>query len=124
MDTSVEFPSFPLAELHAHLATSINPSVYWQIAHSQGFKLPKRDYNEFIDHVMLGPKRKMDLNEYFHHIYHPLLDKLSSGTHAVEHAVYEIMTGAYRNNIKLLELRNNPMKHNSRYRDTGREECC
>lgn len=106
------FPTFPLAELHAHLSTSINPAVYWQIARSQGFKLPKKDYQEFIDYVTLSPERRMNLNDYFEQIYHPLLDKLSSGTYAVEKATYEIMTGAYRNNIKLIELRNNPMKHN------------
>ena len=103
---------YPLAELHSHLATSINPSVYWQIAHSQGFKLPKRDYQEFIDYIMLSTKRKMPLNQYFAEIYHPLLDRLSSGTYATEKATYEIMTGAYRNHIQLIELRLNPMKHN------------
>lgn len=107
-----EFPSFPLAELHAHLGTSINPAVYWQIAHAQGFKLPKKIYHEFIDYITLTPTRKMSLNNYFEEIYHPILDKLSSGTFAVEEALYEIMSGAYRNNITLLELRNNPMKHN------------
>lgn len=106
------FPSFPLAELHAHLGTSINPSIYWQIAHEQGFKLPKQEYKEFIDYVMLSPTNRSSINDYFEKIYHPLLDKLSSGTHAVEKAVYEIMSGAYRNNITLLELRTNPMKHN------------
>ncbi|MBI4080414.1 MAG: adenosine deaminase [Candidatus Levybacteria bacterium] len=106
------FPSYPLAELHAHLSTSIHSSVYWQIAQSQGFKLPKRDYHEFIKHITLSQTRTMELNTYFSEIYHPLLDKLSSGTYAVEKATYEIMSGAYRNNITLLELRNNPMKHN------------
>jgi len=109
---NTNYPHFPLAELHAHLATSINPSVYWQIAHSEGFKLPRRDYQEFIDYVMLTPDRKMELNDYFDQIYHPLLDRLSSGTYAVERAVYEIMSGAYRNHIGLIELRLNPMKHN------------
>lgn len=107
------FPSFPLAELHAHLGTSINPAIYWQIAHDHGFKLPKRDYHEFIDYVSLSLEKKKNLNEYFDEIYHPLLDRLSSGTHAVERATYEIMSGAYRNGISLIELRNNPMKHNN-----------
>lgn len=107
------FPSFPLAELHAHLATSIHPAVYWQIAHSQGFKLPRKEFRDFVEYVTLTPERKVTMEEYFETVYHPLLDKLSSGTYAVERAVYEIMSGAYRvNNITLLELRNNPMKHN------------
>lgn len=107
------FPSYPLAELHAHLGTSINPAIYWQIAHDSGFKLPKRNYHEFIDYITLSLEKKTTLNEYFDEIYHPLLDKLSSGTHAVERATYEIMSGAYRNGITLIELRNNPMKHNN-----------
>jgi adenosine deaminase len=108
-----QFPSFPLAELHAHLGTSIHPSIYWRIAHDQGFKLPKRDYHEFKDFVRLSPQNKMTLNEYFDKIYHTILDPLSSGTLAVERATYEIMSGAYRsNNTTVIELRNNPMKHN------------
>ncbi|EKD85545.1 MAG: Adenosine/AMP deaminase family protein [uncultured bacterium] len=108
------FPSFPLAELHAHLGTSINPAIYWQIAHAQGFKLPKKEYREFMDYITLSPDKKATTYmKYLKDIYHPLLDKLSSGTYAVEKAVYEILSGAYRSNsITLLELRNNPMKHN------------
>lgn len=107
------FPNFPLAELHAHLGASINPSIYWQIAHAQGFKLPKKDYREFIDYITLSPHKKTTLKKYLEDIYHPLLDKLSSGTYAVEKAIYEILSGAYRSNsITLLEIRNNPMKHN------------
>ena len=102
----------PLAELHAHLSTSTHPAIYWQIAHDQGFKLPKRDFHEFIEHITLSSQKRMALNEYLEKILHPLLDKLSSGTHAVERATYEILSGAYRNNITLIELRNNPMKHN------------
>lgn len=109
-----QFPHFPLAELHAHLAASIRPSTYWQIAHDMGFKLPKKEYSEFKNYVTLSPERRTDMDSYFKSVYHPLLDKLSSGTHALEWAVYDIMSGAYRrNNITLVELRNNPMKHNN-----------
>jgi adenosine deaminase len=106
------FPSYSLADLHAHLATSINPSMYWQIAHAQGFKLPKKEYKEFINFVMLSEEKRMNLHDYFETIYHPILDKLSSGTYALETSVYQILSGAYRNNINILELRLNPMKHN------------
>ena len=113
MDKSIsDFPSFPLAELHAHLAPSINPAVYWQIAHDAGFKLPKREFSEFLDYVTLSPQKQMTMKNYFDEIYHPLLDKLSSGVQALEKATYEIMSGAYRGGINVLELRGNPMKHN------------
>ncbi|HSW79753.1 MAG TPA: hypothetical protein VLG47_03160 [Candidatus Saccharimonadales bacterium] len=112
-----KFPSFPLAELHAHLGTSISPATLWQIAHDLGFKLPKNDYNDFARYIMLSSERRMTLEDYFDKIYHPLLDGLSSGTHAVEQATYHGMIGAYRSQgITLLELRNNPMKHNSNAR--------
>jgi adenosine deaminase len=63
---------------------------------------------------MLSDDRQMKLETYFKLIYHPLLDRLSSGTHAVEQATYACMAGAYRSQgITLLELRNNPMKHNA-----------
>jgi len=109
----VVFPNFPLAELHAHLGASIHPSIYWQIAHDQGFKLPQRDYHEFKQFITLSPTNKRSLNAYFDQVYHPVLDRLSSGTLAVERATYEIMSGAYRsNNTTVIELRSNPMKHN------------
>lgn len=102
-----------LAELHAHIAPSIPPAVYWHIANSEGYKLPKREYREFIEYVRLSPKRKMSLHQYLDEIYHPILDKLSSGSRALEKGVYASLSGAYRsNNITLLELRGNPMKHN------------
>ncbi len=102
-----------LAELHAHIGSSIAPHVYWHIANSEGYKLPKRDFHEFVDHIVLSPERKMSLKQYLDEIYHPILDKLSSGTLALEKAVYESFGGAYRSNsIKLYELRGNPMKHN------------
>jgi len=114
MDRALDdFPHFPLTELHAHLAPSISPSIYWQIAHDNGFKLPKREFSEFLSYITLSPQKQMTMREYFDEIYHPLLDKLSSGVAALEKATYEIMGGAYRGGISLLELRCNPMKHNS-----------
>lgn len=104
---------FRLAELHAHIAPAISPSIYWQIAHDQGFKLPKKDYHEFIQYVTLSEKRKMALNDYFGKIYDPLLHKLSSGTFAQEKAFYETASGAYRNHIDLIEIRVNIMKSNN-----------
>jgi adenosine deaminase len=108
-----DYPNFPLAELHAHLGASISPTILWQIAHDQGIRLPKREYRDFAEYIRLSADRTMPLNEYFSTIYHPLLDPLSSGVHAVESATYHTMGGAYRSNgITLIELRNNPMRHN------------
>jgi adenosine deaminase len=111
--TPKKFPNFPLAELHAHLGASISPTVLWQLAHESGIKLPKKTFKEFEAYITLSPKRRIKLETYFNQIYHPLLDPLSSGAHEVEQATYHTMTGAYRENgITLIELRNNPMRHN------------
>lgn len=107
------YPNFPLAELHAHISASTHPAIYWQIAHDQGIKLPRKDYNEFVEYISLSSHKKMTLSEYLKKIMHPLLDKLGSGTYALERSMYEIMTGAYRNNITHIEIRNNPMRHNN-----------
>lgn len=107
------FPNYPLAELHAHLGTSISPLILWQIAHNLGVKLPRQEFDEFQKYITLSSSRKMNLDNYFRKIYHPVLDRLSSGTHAVEEATYHTMWGAYHsNNIHLIELRCNPIKHN------------
>jgi adenosine deaminase len=107
------FPNYPLAELHAHLGASISPLVLWQIAHDLGIKLPREEYNEFRKYIMLSSSRRMKLDTYFEKIYHPVLDRLSSGTLAVQQATYHTFVGAYRaNNIQLMELRCNPIKHN------------
>lgn len=96
------------------MGTSITPAVLWQIAHDGGIKLPKKEFSEFKEYIQLSLERRMPLNEYFTKIYHPLLNRLSSGVHAVEQATYQTMAGAYRlNGVTLIELRNNPMKHNS-----------
>ena len=111
METTTILRNLP--ELHAHISSSISPHVYWHIANSEGYKLPKRDYHEFVEHVVLSPERKMTLKEYLDTIYHPIFNKLAAGAIALEKGVYETFSGAYRsNNITLYELRGNPMKHN------------
>lgn len=105
---------YPLAELHAHLSTAIHPSVYWRMAQAQGFKLPKNNYRDFYDYVSLSVDKTTTMKDYFDNVYHKLLNPLSSGTFAVEQATYEIMSESYRvNNVTVLELRTNPMKHNN-----------
>lgn len=103
-----------LVELHAHLGASIAPNILWTIAHDQGIKLPTKDYWDFFNLVILSQDKKTTLKEYLDKVYHPILDKISSGTFAVERAVHETFGGAYRgNNITVMELRTNPMKHNA-----------
>ena len=49
--------TIPLAELHCHLGGAVTPAIMWGIAHSQGIKLPTKDYWEFRDLITVPPKR-------------------------------------------------------------------
>jgi adenosine deaminase len=82
----------------------------WGIAHSQGIRLPTKDYWEFVDLITVGSKRKSfeDYLELFH-----WTELIQSSPIAVEQAVYAVIGGAYRKaNITTLELRYNPLKRN------------
>lgn len=99
-----------LCELHFHLGQSVEPHILWSIAHEQGIKLPSKDYWEFNDLVTLN---KSDITwDDYHKLFH-LTELIQSSPVAMERAVYEVVTGAYRsNNITVLEPSFNPMFRN------------
>ncbi len=100
-----------LAELHVHLGGSVDPATMWEIAHSQGIKLPTKDYWRFVDMITVNPKMKKAFDDYL--ILFHWTDFIQSSPSAVERSVYQTIAGAYRkNNITKLELRFNPMKRN------------
>jgi adenosine deaminase len=101
----------PLAELHCHLGAAVTPAIMWGIAHSQGIKLPTKDYWEFRDLITVGRKGSKSFDGYLQ-LFH-WTELIQSSPLAVERSVYEVVGGAYRkNNITTMELRFNPMKRN------------
>lgn len=83
----------------------------WGIAHSQGIRLPTKDYWEFVDLITVHPKRGKSFEDFLE-LYH-LTELIQSSPIAVEQAVYAVIGGAYRKaNITTLELRYNPLKRN------------
>jgi adenosine deaminase len=101
----------PLAELHCHLGAAVTPAIMWGIAHSQGNKLPTKDYWEFRDLITVGRKGSKSFDGYLQ-LFH-WTELIQSSPLAVERSVYEVVGGAYRkNNITTMELRFNPMKRN------------
>ena len=100
-----------LAETHVHLGASVDPATMWEIAHSQGIKLPTKDYWEFVDLITVNPNNVKSLEDYT--ALFKWTELIQSSPLAVERAIYQTIAGAYRkNNITLLELRFNPMKRN------------
>src|SRR2546428_8867211 len=83
----------------------------WGIAHSQGIRLPTKDYWEFVDLITVRKQAKKSFEDFLA-LYH-WTELIQSSPLAVEQSVYEVIGGAYRKaNITTLELRYNPMKRN------------
>ena len=100
----------PLAELHCHLGGAVTPAIMWGIAHSQGIKLPTKDYWQFRDMITVS-NRSRSFDGYLQ-LFH-WTELIQSSPLAVERSVYEVVGGAYRkNNVTTMELRFNPMKRN------------
>jgi adenosine deaminase len=99
----------PLAELHTHLGFSVSPTMLWELAHSQGLKLPVRTYEEFEKSLIITDK--MGYEEYL--LLYDITEKIESSPEALFAAAQHAVSQAYRlNNIQLLELRYNPMLRN------------
>ncbi len=104
----------PLCDLHIHVGSSVAPHILWSIAHRAGFKLPVKDYWEFVDLVTVNPRRDRSLDDYLR-ILHEWTEKIQSSPSAIERSVYEIIGKEYRSSrVEQIELRFNPMKRNER----------
>lgn len=99
-----------LAELHVHVGGSVDPAIMWSIAHSQGIRLPTKDFWQFVDLITISDE-KINWDDYHKLFYWTEL--IQSSPQAVERSIYEIISGAYRScNISLLEVSFNPMLRN------------
>lgn len=102
----------PLCDLHIHVGASVAPHIMWSIAHSQGYRLPTKDYFEFVELITVNPKKVKSLDDYLK-IMHEVTEKIQSSPSAIERSVYEIIGKEYRGSlVGRIELRFNPMKRN------------
>jgi adenosine deaminase len=101
-----------LIDLHIHVGGAVAPHVLWSIAHQQGFKLPVKDYWEFVDLITARPGKVAGLEDYLK-IMHTWTEKIQSSPSAIERSVYEVIGKEYRGSrVTQIELRFNPMKRN------------
>ena len=83
----------------------------WGIAHSQGIRLPTKDYWAFRELITVSARRGRSFDGYLQ-LFH-WTELIQSSPLAVERSTYEVIGGAYRkNNVTTMELRFNPMKRN------------
>jgi adenosine deaminase len=91
---------------------SVAPHVLWSLAHSQGFKLPTKNYFEFVEMITARPDNVTNLDDYLR-IMHTWTEKIQSSPAAIERSVYEVIGKEFRGSrVTQIELRFNPMKRN------------
>lgn len=101
-----------LIDLHIHVGSAVAPHILWSIAHSQGYKLPVKDYWDFVD-LVSAERPSVDSLESYLQILHDVTEKIQSSPSGVERSVYEIIGKEYRgSHVTQIELRYNPMKRN------------
>ena len=101
-----------LIDLHIHVGGAVAPHILWSIAHQQGFKLPVKNYFDFVELITSRPGKVGSLDDYLK-ILHTWTEKLQSSPSAIERSVYEIIGKEYRSSrVTQIELRFNPMKRN------------
>jgi adenosine deaminase len=101
-----------LIDLHIHVGGAVAPHVLWSLAHSQGFKLPTKNYFEFVEMITARPDNVTNLDDYLR-IMHTWTEKIQSSPAAIERSVYEVIGKEFRGSrVTQIELRFNPMKRN------------
>jgi adenosine deaminase len=101
-----------LIDLHIHAGGSVAPHVLYSIAMQQGFKLPTKDYWDFVDLITVKAEKVKNLDDYLN-IMHQWTEKIQSSPAAMERSIYEIIGKEYRSSrVNQIEIRFNPMKRN------------
>jgi adenosine deaminase len=101
-----------LIDLHIHVGGAVAPHILWSIAHQQGFKLPVKNYFDFVELITSRPGKVGSLEDYLK-ILHTWTEKIQSSPSAIERSVYEVIGKEYRGSrVTQIELRFNPMKRN------------
>jgi len=101
-----------LIDLHIHVGGAVAPHILWSLAHQQGFKLPTKNYFEFVELITSRPDKVGSLEEYLK-IMHTWTEKIQSSPTAIERSIYEVIGKEYRSSrVTQIELRFNPMKRN------------
>src|SRR5215467_1810682 len=101
-----------LIDLHIHVGGAVAPHVLWSLAHSEGFKLPTKNYFEFVELITARPDNVRNLDDYLQ-IMHTWTEKIQSSPMAIERSVYEVIGKEFRGSrVTQIELRFNPMKRN------------
>ncbi|NTU46015.1 adenosine deaminase [Candidatus Roizmanbacteria bacterium] len=98
-----------LVDLHIHLGSASTPHFLWELAHDQGIRLAEKDYQKFIDSVII--RNKTDYQGYLNYFH--LTELIQSSPYGVEKATHNAISNAYRkSDVSTIEIRFCPMFRN------------
>ena len=101
--------SLPLAELHRHFDGSIRPETLWELSEKYYSAVPGLDFDQFRHYLQWDDSLDHTLLDYLDKFHVPL--QYTQFYDNIKRIAYELAEDAYRDGIRLLELRINPLIH-------------
>jgi len=101
--------SLPLSDLHRHFDGSIRPETLWALSEKYYSAVPGLDFEQFRHYLQWDEKQDRTLLDYLDKFHVPL--QYTQFYDNIKQIAYEIAEDAYRDGVKLLELRINPLIH-------------
>ncbi len=101
--------SLPLADIHRHFDGSIRPRTLWELSEKYYRAVPGLDYEQFRHYLQWDDSQDSTLLDYLDKFHVPL--QYTQFYDNIRRISYELAEDAYRDGVRLLELRMNPLIH-------------
>ncbi len=101
--------TLPLAELHRHFDGSIRPITLWRLSEKYYRAIPGMAFEGFKRFLAWDPERDRTLLDYLDKFHIPL--QYTQFYDNLRQIAHEIAEDAYRDGVRLFELRLNPIIH-------------
>jgi adenosine deaminase len=101
--------TLPLSDLHRHFDGSIRPDTLWELSEKYYSAVPGLDFEAFRHYLQWDDTQDRTLLDYLDKFHVPL--QYTQFYPNIQRIAYEIAEDAYREGIRLLELRINPTIH-------------
>ncbi len=101
--------SLSLADIHRHFDGSIRPGTLWELSEKYYRAVPGLDFEQFRHYLQWDDSRDSTLLDYLDKFHVPL--QYTQFYDNIRRISYELAEDAYRDGVRLLELRMNPLIH-------------
>jgi adenosine deaminase len=101
--------ALPLADLHRHFDGSIRPATLWELSERFYSAVPGLDFEAFRRYLEWDESQDRTLLDYLDKFHVPL--QYTQFYENIKRIAGEIAEDAYRDGVRLLELRINPLIH-------------